>query len=56
MYTHKRSANKPEFLRRNHIETQFLKNHIITLADKGSAEYVIDLNFSIVAHELSFEK
>lgn len=37
-------------------ETQLLKNHITTLADKGSAEDVIDLNFSIVAHELSFEK
>lgn len=37
-------------------ETQLLKNHIITLADKGSAENVTDLNFSIVTYELSFEK
>lgn len=37
-------------------ETQLLKNHIITLADKGNAEDVTDFNFSIVVHELSFEK
>lgn len=37
-------------------ETQLLKYHITTLADKGSAEDVIDLNFSIGAPELAFEK
>jgi hypothetical protein len=37
-------------------EIQLQKNYITTLVDKGSAEDVIDLNFSIRAHELSFEK
>lgn len=37
-------------------EIQLHKNYITMLVDKGSAEMLQSLIFSIQAHELSFEK